>query len=314
MRNLKHRRLQGLSIVLVLGILGLLAWQLVRDWRNLPPGFFQSVRASWFIGSLVALVPALLMVSFRWSLTLQAMRIPIGWWDAVRIWFLSQAGRYVPGGVWNYVARVCLGQAKVSRQAAVTSMALETGLRIVSELLVFVLSLPFWPDRDFLTTDVALLLAGGIVLGLVLLHPALLQLFGRWELLRRVGLEIKEFSGLRYRTLLVLLVYYVLSVVAVGGAFFLLVVAFYPLQLDLLPALVGSLALSVVLGFLVPLVPNGWGVREGVLAFLLSRVMPLPVSVVIALAARVWLTLGEAIWILVAAGTWRGQYLSSGID
>lgn len=314
MKGSKHWRSQALSILLTVGIFCLLGWQLMRDWHNLPPEFFQRVGIPWLLGSLAALATALLLVSFRWWVTLRAMGVPIGWWVAVQIWFLSQAGRYVPGGVWNYVARFYLGKNRISQQAAVTSMILETGLRVISEVFVFALSLPFWPDRRFLATEIMPLLAGGVALGLVLIHPALLRHFGKLEALRRAGLEIDNFSGLRYRIMLALLLYYMLSVVAVGGAFFLLIEGFYPVPPHLFPAVAGSLAASVVLGFLIPFVPNGWGVQEGVLAFLLSRMMPLSVSVVIAVTARVWLIIGEAVWILVAVGAWRGKYPLSGID
>jgi hypothetical protein len=91
-----------------------------------------------------------------------------------------------------------------------------------------------------------------------------------------------------------------LTVVLVGAAFYLLVTALYPLPLSVLPALTGSLALSMVLGFLFPLAPNGWAVREGVLAFQLSQLMPSPVAIVMSIAARIWLSVGEALWILIS--------------
>lgn len=314
MKGSKQWQSRVLSILLTIGIFCLLGWQLAREWHNLPPEFFQGVGIPWLLGSLVVLTIALLLVSFRWWVTLRAIGVPIGWWIAVQVWFLSQAGRYVPGGVWSYVARFYLGKNRISQQAIVTSMILETGLRVVSEVFVFVLSLPLWPDRRFLTAEITLLLTGGVALGLVLIHPVLLRYFGKFELLRRMGLGMENFSGLRYRVMLAMLLYYMLSVLTVGGAFFLLVEGFYPVPLHLFPAVAGSLAASVVLGFLVPFAPNGWGVQEGMLAFLLSRIMPLSVSIVIAMTARAWLIIGEAFWILVALGAWREKYPLSGID
>jgi uncharacterized membrane protein YbhN (UPF0104 family) len=288
---------------LAAGILGLLAWRLIRDWHDLPPGFFADVRYGLLLASLAALVPVLLLISLRWGLTLRAMGVAIGWWTSIRIWFVSQAGRYLPGGVWSYVGRFYLGRAEMTADAAVTSMVLETGLRVASEIIVFLASLPFWSDLGFLGRGLPLVLAIAVGLGLILLHPALLGRLSRATLLRRLGLGPVDLSRLRYRSVLALLVYYVMTVLLTGGAFYLLVVALYPLPADLLPVLTGSLAASVVLGFLVPLSPNGWGVREGMLVFLLSRTMPLPVAVVVSAAARVWLSCGEAIWILVSIRT-----------
>lgn len=295
-----RRYSRSVSVILIVGIFGFLVWRLGRDWHNLPPGFFSNVDYALLLASLVTLIPAWLLVSLRWGLTLRVMNIPIGWWASIRIWFLSQSGRYLPGGVWSYVARFYLSRSGIAREAIIASMVLETGLRVVSEVLVFLFSLPFWADTGFLGVESVLVLVGGVGLGLVLLHPTLLERFSGMTLLRRVGLSAIDLSGLRYCNVLVLLIYYIMTVVVVGGSFYLLVVALYPVPLRLFPALTGSLAASMVFGFLVPLAPNGLGVREGILAFLLGQVMPSSVAIVISVASRIWLSLGEAAWILVA--------------
>lgn len=300
-----RRRPWILSTLSVVVVFGLLIWQLVRGWHSLPPGFFQNVKAAPLVGSLVGLILALLLVSLRWGLTLQAMGVSIDRWSAVKIWFLSQVGRYAPGGVWNYVARFYLGRAEMPGQAVVTSMILETGLRTVSEMLVFLLSIPLWPQKRFLTTSIAFLAVGSAVLGLGLLHPAFLRWLVNLRVVPRASSEAIDLSGVRYCTMLKLLVYYMLSVIIVGGAFFLLVSALYPVSANLFPPIAGSLAASVVVGFLCPLVPNGWGIREGVLTFLLAQILPIPVSVVVAIASRIWLTTGEAFWIILMMGLQR---------
>jgi hypothetical protein len=291
-------RSRYISVVLVVSISGLLVWQLARDWHSLPPNFLSEVKYLTLLASLAVLIGSLLLVSLRWGLTLRMMHVPIGWRTSVRIWFLSQAGRYLPGGVWNYVGRLYLGQSEMTKGVILTSMVLETGLRVVSEVSTFLLSIPFWVDTDFLSGRVMLLMIGGACLCLLLLHPALLTRVSKVALLRRVGMGPVDLSQLRYRHILVLLGYNVLTVLLVGWAFYLLVVAFYPMPVQSYPALTGSLAASVVLGFLVPLAPNGWGVREGMLVFLLSHMMPLSVAIVVSAVARVWLGLGEGVWIL----------------
>lgn len=296
--NWLRRRSQAFTILLIASLLSILCWQFVHAWRNLPPDFFLHLNYPLLLLSLAALVPALLFVSLRWSLTLRAMSVPIEWWTSIRIWFLSQAGRYLPGGVWSYVGRFYLGRAEMAQETVIASMVLETGLRVISELLVFLFSLPFWVDIDFIGTKVILLPLGGIGLGLFLLQPSLLEKFSRLKILQKIGLRPLDLSGLRYCTMLTLLAYYILTVLMVGSAFYLLVATFYPISIRLLPALTGGFAISMVIGFLVPFVPGGWGVREGILAFLLSRMMPPSVAIVISIVARIWLSLGEVVWIL----------------
>ncbi|MFQ5875126.1 MAG: hypothetical protein ACE5JL_15200 [Dehalococcoidia bacterium] len=140
-------------------IFGLLAWRLYRDWHSLPAGFFQSVDYSLLAGSLACLMGALLFVSSRWGMTLRALGASLSWKTSVRIWFLSQTGRYLPGGVWTYMGRFYLSQGEMGGDTAILSMILETVLRILSEVLVFLLSLPFWPNRGFIDGRVWLLAA-----------------------------------------------------------------------------------------------------------------------------------------------------------
>jgi glycosyltransferase 2 family protein len=295
-----HRHSKILSILLVTIIWSLLILRLVRDWQSLPPGFFSNMNYVLLLASLGALILALLLVSLRWGLTLRAIHVSIDWWRSVQIWFLSQLGRYLPGGIWSYVGRFYLGRSEMSQESVVVSMALETGLRVVSEILVFLISLPFWGNVSFVNTRMIIVLVGGVGLGLLLLHPMTFECISKIYLLQQ-WLDVKplNLSQLRYRHILSLLCYYILMVLVVGGAFFLLVGALYPLPIYQFPALTGSLAASMVLGFLIPLTPNGWGIREGVLAFLLSHMMPFSVAVVVSITTRVWLMLGEGILVLI---------------
>jgi uncharacterized membrane protein YbhN (UPF0104 family) len=290
---------QILSALLTVGALSLFIWQLIRGYRSLPAGFFQNIKVAPLAGSLIVLILALFFVSLRWGFTLHAMGVSIGLWSAAKIWFLSQAGRHAPGGIWNYVARFYLGRTEIPDGTVITSMILETGLRVVSEILVFLLSIPFWPQRKFLTPNALFLVAGSVALGLALLHPNLLERFANLWIKYRVSLKVVDFSGFRWVTTFGLLIYYMLSVAIVGVAFFIFVSALYPVSISLLPHLTGSLAASVVFGFLAPLVPNGLGVREGILTFLLAQILPIPVSIVIAIASRIWLTVGEIFWIII---------------
>jgi len=297
----RHRRV--LTIALMLLIFVLMAWRLHRDWHNLPDGFLQSVDYAVLASSFVCLMAALLLVSTRWTVTLRAMGEPIPWRTSVRIWFLSQAGRYLPGGVWTYLGRFHLSQGKMGGDIAILSMVLETVLRVISEVLVFLASLPLWPERNLLDARIYPLLAVVALAGLGSLHPALLRRLASSPWLRRMGTRAEGRDPIlpAYPTLLGLLAYYAVTVVAVGAAFYLLVQAIYPLSPGALPALTGALAISVVLGFLVPLAPSGWGVREGTLALLLGQIMPPSVAVVISIVCRLWLSLAEGVWILLAS-------------
>jgi hypothetical protein len=66
------------------------------------------------------------------------------------------------------------------------------------------------------------------------------------------------------------------------------------------PTLAGDYAASWVASMLAVVAPAGMGVRDGVFGLLLSRMMPLPTALTVALAVRLWLTLLELAWVAVA--------------
>jgi hypothetical protein len=69
--------------------------------------------------------------------------------------------------------------------------------------------------------------------------------------------------------------------------------------------ILGANALAWTVGFLAFLTPNGLGVREATLAFVLKTIMPASVATLVSLIARVWITVAEGI--IVAAGWWIGR-------
>jgi glycosyltransferase 2 family protein len=99
--------------------------------------------------------------------------------------------------------------------------------------------------------------------------------------------------------------YYSASVCAVGVAFYFFVSAFHPLEASALLPLTGSLAAATVIGFLVPLAPNGWGIREGILVFLLAQFVPTSVAVMVSVTSRIWLALVEAVWVILLVALTR---------
>jgi len=296
----RHQRVLSASVMSV--IFSLLAWRLYRDWHRLPAGLLQTVDYPMLSMSLVCLMGALLLVSARWGLTLRVLGQPLPWRTSVRIWFLSQAGRYLPGGIWPYVSRFHLSQGKMSGSTAALSMVLETLLRVLSEFLVFLCSLPFWLNRSLVDSRILILSGGGVIVGLCLLHPRWVELSYRSTLLRRMGIrmDLEPPCLPHYGAMLGLLAYYMATVLGVGAAFSLLVRAIYPLPWRVYPILTGGLAVSVVVGFLVPLAPGGWGVREGLLTLSLGQIMPTPVAIIISVVCRLWLSLAEGLWILLA--------------
>lgn len=86
---------------------------------------------------------------------------------------------------------------------------------------------------------------------------------------------------------------YILGRLLLGVSFFLMVQSVYPVQGNHFFYLTSSFIVATILGFFAFFTPGGLGVREGFLAFFLSKIYPMEVAVAISLAARVWAVLGD---------------------
>jgi hypothetical protein len=248
--------------------------------------------ASLLLMTLVGAVPPLL-----WARIMRdALGIELGWRAGYWIWTVSQVSRYLPGGVWNYLSRVVLcSREGIPAVRTTLSLYLEIVLILVAQIGAFVLTLPFWPQQVAPLYWTLLI----IPLGLSAVHPAVLGRVLGW--LARVRGE-REPVPLRLSTgwLLDTLPGYLGAALVGGAAFYLLVSSIYRVPLALLPVLAGVVNISTTVGFLVLIAPSGLGVREGVLAFLLSLYLAAPVAVTIALASRVWLAVAELLGLGIA--------------
>jgi uncharacterized membrane protein YbhN (UPF0104 family) len=65
--------------------------------------------------------------------------------------------------------------------------------------------------------------------------------------------------------------------------------------------LAGSFSFASLIGMLSVFVPSGLGVREGILIFMLSQIMPVEVAIIISVSARLWFTATELVSIGVAS-------------
>ena len=275
--------------------------KLYDQWRELPPEFFTKINISQLFLSFSLLIPSIFINSFRWPFVLKRLNASISWFSATRIWYQSQAGRFLPGGFWNYAARFYLSKNKMNNDMIVTSIYLETIIRVISELLIFLITIPFFHHLQgniwIAVVCILLILVFLIFMG----KPNLISHLGKIKPLRSLFKEPDQIqiSSVKTGHLYQILIYNILTTLIVLFTFYIFLHSFFPVTWQQLPMIAGSLSASIVFGFLFPFAPNGLGVREGILTLLLSQLMPFSAAAVIALATRVWLSIGEAFLIFL---------------
>jgi uncharacterized membrane protein YbhN (UPF0104 family) len=302
-RSRRVRTVLGWSIAIVL--LAVIGVRLAQDWQQIRDADISLAPAP-LVASVLLLAAYMVGRALLWHLLTLMLHtaIPVG--RAVTAWLVSQLGKYLPGKVFLYAGRV-LFYVRQGRQAGPVTLAFTIELigTFAASILTVLLALATGSLVD--VGEYRWVFVGGLVVLLVLIHPAVLSAAVRVvaRLVRRPAFDVP----LSYPQSLTFVALYVVTWGVFGVAFFLLVRSLYPIEPQSILALAASFSFASMVGMLAIVVPSGLGVREGLLVVFLSTLMPVPVAILVSLLARVWFTAVElaaaGISYLVAGGTAR---------
>lgn len=289
-----------ISFLVIILILFYLLRFLYENWIEVSTFDFQ-LKYHYLLISFPVLFGFFLLRVYCWRMILEKMDIFLSMRKGIKISFVSMMGRYLPGKVWLIMGKVYLsGKEGVPRVEAFASVVMEIVLEIVASIFFFFFFLFSFTEQSLLSHKVIYFLGVIMVVGLVFLHPKVFYRIINFILLRWKNEEIK--TCMRYRDIIQLFAVYNLIVLFQGIAFYFFVNAICYVSLNNILGLTGSLAIAGALGTLSVFSPSGLGVREGILALLLTNYVISPMAVLISLLARIWTTLGEIICALFA---WR---------
>jgi uncharacterized membrane protein YbhN (UPF0104 family) len=210
----------------------------------------------------------------------------------MRIFFLGQLGKYLPGSIWPVAAQMELGRdyrvpRRASGAAVVVTMLVILGTGLPLALLALTLSGPAAFGRYWW-----LLVA--VPTALVLLHPRVLnRLIGLvLRLARRKPMPTSLTSGGMLRAAGWAVAMWWLY----GAQVWALAHDLGVTAADLLLHATGAFAAAWCIGFLLVIAPAGLGVREPALVLLLTPVMPSTQALVVSLLSRLLFTVGDLGW------------------
>jgi glycosyltransferase 2 family protein len=237
---------------------------------------------------LFALAPVAQGVSF-W-LILRFLGLPSRVDEALLIWMRSFLLRYAPSGALAVVIRVRERERLGATKAQVlTATAYEQLAALVSGAIAAVVAFALAPGAVPKLAAAACAVAVAVA---VALRPRFLGTRLQ-ALAARRGIEIPALR--RGRTLAAVIALNTASWAATGAAVWVLVAALSAEGTQMPNAfwLLGAYAFAWLLGFVVPLLPGGLGLREGTLAAFLASSFGAGVATALALALRLVNTLGE---------------------
>jgi glycosyltransferase 2 family protein len=282
--------------VVLLAFLGFLLVELARRWDLVREGIGElSPRA---LGIAMLLMLAGIWCWFEsWRALLAdlgAKRVPLI--GAMRIFYIGQAGKYLPGKLWPILTQTRLGRrygvpARASSAAALLFMLVVLG----TGLLVSACTLPLLGEDALARYWWALL---ALPLALVALWPPVLNRGIALALrvakrepmpapLTARGTGIAALWCLAAWALYGVHLWVLLGDVGAGGP-------------GMLAKSTGVYAASWSIGFLLLIAPAGAGPRETAMVLLLGPIVPGGRAILLALVTRLLMTLGDLAWPVVA--------------
>ncbi|RJQ32869.1 MAG: UPF0104 family protein [Actinobacteria bacterium] len=287
--------LQTIFVLVVFFFLGRI---LLNNWSRLNLDF-TNLHFGWLALACLVLAFSLASYAYCWKVIMHYLGQNLSIRKAVRIWYWSQAPRYIPGSIWQIFGRIHFaGKEGISKGKVLASIAIETSFLIISSFIVFFASLPFWAKSfDYLYYGPYLLIGAA---GIVFLYPPFFNKVSNFFLHRldkthdfKYQFSFRQVMGMFWPFLIVWLTGGI-------GAYF-LSLSISSLQIGLLPVFIGTFAISWSIGFLFIIAPAGLGARELVIVSALGLFINRPLAIVIALFARVVLLVLEALILVISS-------------
>ncbi len=211
---------------------------------------------------------------------------------AIRVMFVGQLGKYVPGAVWAVAAQVELARDyHVPRRRSATASLVGMAVTLVVGLVAAAVTLPLTSGHAVRQYWWVLAITP---LAAICLYPRIIR-FGldlALRVLRRPPLEGSVSGAGMARAL----GWSMLGWLCYGAHAWFLIRVFAGDAPHVFALSLGAYALAWAAGFLIVFFPGGIGPREVALIAVLAPVMPSASALVVALASRVVMTVGDLVW------------------
>jgi uncharacterized membrane protein YbhN (UPF0104 family) len=283
------KTLQWAIVVVIFVFLGKMVWD---NWRQVKDASFTFELFPLLLSTLVFAFSYFIQI-WAWYLITLKLKIALSPSETLKTWLYSQLGKYLPGKVWIFLGRFHFYELKgKSKKAISIALYFETITVIVAAGIISFVTLLFFEKTDLVYSGMPFWwMLFPLIFALVFLHPKVLQKILNWVLVKFKRESIS--LSISYRDILGVLFLCILSWLIGGVGFYLFINSVFPIPSTHILYLMGALAFSSTLGLIALFAPSGLGVREGILVYLLSFMMPGPVAVIISLLTRIWMTLIE---------------------
>ncbi len=272
------------SLFFVSLIFILLASRIFGEWDQIKFHILNLNVINLILTMIIAL-PIYFFNVLTWHLITKTVGIKIAFKKNLRLWLISNAARFLPGGFWQYPSRIyLLGQHGVSKVEATTAVLLEAIFNLATGaliIMIFFLSTPSIIPVDKLIWMLAILA----------MIPLFIYIFGKLEVSKKFKILKSLKISLRVVPFLFLTIF--MQYFFAGLTLLILANSIANLPMTFLFIFIGIFTTSWILGYLTVFAPSGLGVQEASIATLLSSYIPFGIAGIIAIIFRVVLLLVE---------------------
>lgn len=288
-RRLTVRRL--VTAVLIAATAYYLYVSVARNWGELRR-FAWDVDPPLLAASVAVHVLVLAAGVWVWARVLDHFEHPpVGASTLMRLWFVSNLARYIPGKIFQFVVAGQLATAAgLSGAVLLTSLVMHTGFSLLAAMVVAAATLvrPLFPQLPALPIGLA-----AAALAVLCVHPRVLNA-ALGVIPRLLGRKVISWNG-GWADGVRQLFYSITTWSLYGVAYWLLIASLTEVPAAAIPTLTGINAFSFVAGY-IALTPAGIGPREFVMTNLLVPLVGgAGPAAVLAIASRLWTVVAELV-------------------
>jgi len=301
---LKKIILNIIKITLFLLVIWYIYTNIAKNIEKIKEINFKNYDPKFMFFFVITLFISLIYPVFVWKYLLRSMGEKINTLSALRIWFVSNLGRYVPGKVLQIAGLVYLANKEgVSKSKAIQSVlysqitANGLGLFMGLGLLLLKSNSIKFPNSFHLTL---ILIALFIFL---LWIPSFLMKSSNFVLEKFKKQTIEQ--SLCRRNYMIYLSLQIINWILMSISFILFVNSYTGLSIKNNPETLFILPLSWTIGLIALFAPGGIGVREGAMSYWLSNFIPIEFALVLPWIYRIMNTIVEIILTLIFAVSYK---------
>jgi uncharacterized membrane protein YbhN (UPF0104 family) len=231
----------------------------------------------------------LFLVAIIWGWIFNSLGERIRFWKHIRIYFLSNLTKRLPGTVWYIASRAEFYRRDgVSRRLTTAASGVEFTIALLTSAIVAVV-LAFSFVREIRLGFVGIGVV--ILLAFIVSQPRVIH----W-IFKKLRVEVSNVST---RSIVGWILSYIFAWFLAGAVVFSIGLIFYEIPIADLGFVIGSVALTNLVTAALFFAPSNLGITEISLTFLLSRIMPAPYALIVSIATRLIIVALEAIWAVI---------------